>query len=219
MNYKELLKDGRWQIRKTEIMLRDNYCCRACGAKASDGVALNVHHLHYRKGKKPWEYLDSELMTLCEKCHKAHHKSEKSKIYGVNIGDFVRYRHGDYDNFGIIYDVDLLSMKAKMAGIDDGGDYSRLVIDELEITKNGFLLTYNSRQVEKVTIDLGEDNFFWYSVANILNKIKQCKEISKLNELFYCNGYLNSDIEKNVLKSNCDKLFKNNALLNNLISG
>lgn len=30
---------------------------------------LHVHHKYYEPGKKPWEYPDEALITLCESCH------------------------------------------------------------------------------------------------------------------------------------------------------
>lgn len=36
---------------------------------------LNVHHEFYIDGKKPWEYHDGALITLCEECHKKRHRS------------------------------------------------------------------------------------------------------------------------------------------------
>lgn len=75
--YKKALRDGRWQIRKTEIMRRDGFACKECGAKASDGVVLNVHHRKYYPGKMPWEYEDENLVTLCEDCHAEYHRQKK----------------------------------------------------------------------------------------------------------------------------------------------
>lgn len=63
-------KDSRWQKKRLEIMERDGWECQSCcGSVGSD--TLNVHHRYYEQGKKPWEYADSSLVTLCEDCHKA----------------------------------------------------------------------------------------------------------------------------------------------------
>lgn len=66
-SYAELLKDPRWQRKRLEVMERDNFTCRWCGA---DDKTLNIHHLHYIKGRKPWEYENDDLLTVCEGCHK-----------------------------------------------------------------------------------------------------------------------------------------------------
>ena len=73
MNYSDLLKDPKWQKRRLEILQRDNFTCKVCDRGLNDGIPLNVHHKRYESGKKPWEYPSSNLITLCEKCHKKIH--------------------------------------------------------------------------------------------------------------------------------------------------
>lgn len=90
MNYKEKLADTRWLVRRREILNRDGYRCLLCGDKddilLGHHAVLNVHHLRYKTGRKPWEYPDCDLVTLCSKCHSTIHKLEielearKSKI-------------------------------------------------------------------------------------------------------------------------------------------
>ncbi len=36
-------------------------------------LPLHVHHLYYIKGKEPWDYKDSALITLCADCHQKRH--------------------------------------------------------------------------------------------------------------------------------------------------
>lgn len=68
--YHQLLKDGRWQRKRLEIMQRDGFRCTKCGTTND----LNVHHLRYITGRKPWEYYDADLITLCGNCHKKEHE-------------------------------------------------------------------------------------------------------------------------------------------------
>lgn len=42
---------------------------------------LNVHHKYYVRGKKPWEYDDDTLVTLCADCHKKRHAEEQIPVY------------------------------------------------------------------------------------------------------------------------------------------
>lgn len=42
---------------------------------------LNIHHTHYTKGLKPWEYENDSLVTLCEDCHKKRHENTKIPLY------------------------------------------------------------------------------------------------------------------------------------------
>lgn len=76
-SYAELLKDPRWQKKRLEIMQRDNFTCQHCLATEK---SLQVHHLVYEKGKKPWEYENDELITLCERCHQ-NEECENSDSY------------------------------------------------------------------------------------------------------------------------------------------
>ncbi len=65
-SYSELLRDPRWQKKRLYVMERDGFACRNC----KDGKStLNVHHCYYEKGRKPWDYPDVSLLTLCEDCH------------------------------------------------------------------------------------------------------------------------------------------------------
>lgn len=50
-------------------MQRDGYRCRRCGSRGK----LNVHHRWYVYGRKPWQYPDRCLITLCERCHRHVH--------------------------------------------------------------------------------------------------------------------------------------------------
>ena len=67
-------KDPRWQKKRLEIMERDGFKCRGCGA---DDKTLNVHHSYYDKGKMPWEYGNNTLVTFCGECHEKRHNNQK----------------------------------------------------------------------------------------------------------------------------------------------
>ena len=62
---------GFWNIREY-VLWRDGHTCQHCNGKSNDTV-LNVHHLESRKtgGNSP-----SNLITLCETCHKSYHRGE-----------------------------------------------------------------------------------------------------------------------------------------------
>lgn len=65
-NYLELLKDPRWQKKRLEIFERDEWKCTECN---KGDKQLHVHHKQYVYGKNPWDYDNSYLVTMCEKCH------------------------------------------------------------------------------------------------------------------------------------------------------
>ena len=62
---------GFWNVREY-VLARDGHRCVHCNGKRKDPI-LNVHHLESRKtgGNSP-----SNLVTLCETCHKAYHRGE-----------------------------------------------------------------------------------------------------------------------------------------------
>lgn len=62
---------GFWNVREY-VLARDGHKCIHCKGKSRDSI-LNVHHLESRKvgGNSP-----SNLVTLCETCHKAYHRGE-----------------------------------------------------------------------------------------------------------------------------------------------
>jgi hypothetical protein len=62
---------GFWNVREY-VLFRDGHKCQHCKGKSKDKI-LNVHHLESRKtgGDSP-----SNLITLCETCHKKYHKGE-----------------------------------------------------------------------------------------------------------------------------------------------
>jgi hypothetical protein len=62
---------GFWNIREY-VLWRDGHVCQHCHGKSKDSV-LNVHHLESRKtgGNSP-----SNLITLCETCHKDYHRGK-----------------------------------------------------------------------------------------------------------------------------------------------
>lgn len=74
-NYAEKLQDVRWTIKKTEILLRDNFSCTKCGAKSGK---MQVHHEKYIG--EPWDCPSEFLKTLCSVCHEKEHGIKEPRI-------------------------------------------------------------------------------------------------------------------------------------------
>jgi hypothetical protein len=72
--YREKLLDPRWQKKRLERLEASNWACDSCEEKEK---TLHVHHRRYFKGREPWEYSLSELMTLCWACHQELHKDRE----------------------------------------------------------------------------------------------------------------------------------------------
>lgn len=64
--YSELLRHPKWQMKRLEILQRDNATCQLCGDTETE---LHIHHKEYIKGNKPWEYNNDVLITYCKICH------------------------------------------------------------------------------------------------------------------------------------------------------
>lgn len=80
----ELFKP-EWRAKREEILKRDFYSCVICRSNKE----VQVHHRQYhfivkeQRFRKPWEYTDNLLISLCEICHKRGHS--KYKVPTVNI--------------------------------------------------------------------------------------------------------------------------------------
>lgn len=79
-NYAEKLRNPKWQRKKSEIMMRDDFTCTKCG---DTETTLNVHHEKYIG--EPWETPDKYLKTLCENCHATLHGKQVEKE--LSMGD------------------------------------------------------------------------------------------------------------------------------------
>jgi hypothetical protein len=97
--YHQLLKDGRWQRRRLEIMQRDDFKCRECGTTND----LNVHHIRYIAGRKPWEYDDGDLITLCGDCHKKTHELIEQERDEIDAYFECEYRAKQIDGLFVYY--------------------------------------------------------------------------------------------------------------------
>ncbi|SFX70333.1 MULTISPECIES: HNH endonuclease [Azotobacter] len=65
--------DKKWAVFRARIIELDSGACLECGRTEADGVVLQVHHKHYIRGRKPWEYDPSDCETLCKGCHAREH--------------------------------------------------------------------------------------------------------------------------------------------------
>ena len=59
-----------WRNLRKEVLERDGYCCRSCGATAAEsGFPLEIHHIIPPKGNKELFYNINNCVTLCKVCH------------------------------------------------------------------------------------------------------------------------------------------------------
>ena len=83
--YNGFLTTEEWKIKRRIIMYRDGNRCRNCGNQTE----LQVHHKQYHKNRKngefrkPWQYDDRYLITLCQPCHKSGHQGYTIPIFNI----------------------------------------------------------------------------------------------------------------------------------------
>jgi 5-methylcytosine-specific restriction endonuclease McrA len=90
-NYSSKLRTSEWRKFASGIKATRNFCeCCRLGGKS-----LHVHHLFYDPSREPWEYSESELVVLCDTCHKGMHEQLQ------NFRKFV-FRHLNPNLFQIL---------------------------------------------------------------------------------------------------------------------
>ena len=68
LSYRQYLKTPHWLETRERILKRDGYQCRDCASRKR----LNVHHKTYLSPRG--QERDTELLTLCRRCHIARHR-------------------------------------------------------------------------------------------------------------------------------------------------
>ena len=69
-SYKEYLLSDHWQEVRRRTLKRDGYRCRMCNTRGQ----LSVHHRTYeRLGSER----DSDVITLCKRCHEVFHENRR----------------------------------------------------------------------------------------------------------------------------------------------
>jgi len=76
MKYRDELLDPKWKRKRMTILRRDGYKCTVCGSKKE----LSVHHTYYKTGKRPWQYPNQSLLTLCQDCHHKFHTEHETPV-------------------------------------------------------------------------------------------------------------------------------------------
>ena len=79
MSRKDEYLSVEWQKLRLQVLNRDDFKCRLCGAKDKQ---LHIHHIYYIKDKKIYDYDIESLISLCSDCHKVAH-NELAKISGL----------------------------------------------------------------------------------------------------------------------------------------
>ena len=76
------LKTTMWQSLRSEVMARDNFCCRLCLINSYvETRTLQVHHIHKRINRPDLTFNESNLVTLCRVCHEKVEKMKPSEQF------------------------------------------------------------------------------------------------------------------------------------------
>lgn len=73
IGYLDQLNDNRWKAFRWFVMKVRGEKCEICGSTK----CLQVHHTHYDKNCKAWEYSCRDVLVVCRDCHKKIHKIQK----------------------------------------------------------------------------------------------------------------------------------------------
>lgn len=201
-NYAEFLKDPRWQKKRLEIMQRDNFTCQYCGATDKE---LQVHHRFYLNGRKPWEYSNSALITLCDNCHAyAHLNIEMKTDIGAKVGDIFYEEYSDYFIYGLIYHIDYVNQLIYTLTIDMGAGFS-----DCNSHKYPFSM-FKDKTTPLDNVFLYEDEYFSHSLFYCFYK-------NVKGEIIFDYWKDNPDKDEYLLfKSSVNEMLANNECLNDL---
>ena len=82
LTYYQQTQHPLWQKKRLEVLKLHNFTCQEC---ESTETTLHVHHPIYKRGAMIWDYDKSELMCLCEICHKESHELDERLKKSLSI--------------------------------------------------------------------------------------------------------------------------------------
>lgn len=109
-----------WELRRAEVLERDQMRCVECLRGAQHPVQLQVHHKRYEAGKMPWEYPLDDLETLCSGCHAVKHR----KFPPMAGWDFIE--HVDHEE--VCEECDLCGTEIRYGFIVDHKDWEPMQV-------------------------------------------------------------------------------------------
>lgn len=73
-------KSKEWKDKRLGILERDNWECQMCKANGRYSRANTVHHIVELRDKPSLALVDSNLISLCGKCHNKIHPDKFPKM-------------------------------------------------------------------------------------------------------------------------------------------
>ncbi len=72
-NTRKFYKSKEWRHKRQVILQRDNKECQKCKRRGGYSKAETVHHIKHLKNHPELALTDSNLESLCNKCHNEEH--------------------------------------------------------------------------------------------------------------------------------------------------
>ena len=69
----EFYKSRAWKRKRAAILRRDGYLCRDCRRYGRYTPATTVHHIQHYEDRPDLALVDSNLISLCARCHNERH--------------------------------------------------------------------------------------------------------------------------------------------------
>lgn len=71
-----------WKIKRKAILRRDGYLCQNCKRYGRLREAMTVHHIKHLEEFPELALVDSNLVSLCAKCHNKEHPEKGGFRFG-----------------------------------------------------------------------------------------------------------------------------------------
>lgn len=81
MDKQKFRSSQQWKNKRAEILLRDHEKCKICGCCNN----LQVHHVYSLDSNPELKLENSNLITLCDRCHHDVHNQVYGTIYLIKL--------------------------------------------------------------------------------------------------------------------------------------
>lgn len=75
----DLYSSQPWKAKRKKILRRDEYLCQWCKRYGRRVDATTVHHIEHYEDRPDLALVDSNLISLCDKCHNKAHPEKGGK--------------------------------------------------------------------------------------------------------------------------------------------
>lgn len=110
-SYSEKLSHPLWQKKRLEILNRDNFKCTLC---ENEELQLHIHHLKYEFNKNPWDYPNSNLITVCKICHQICEFSKNGFTHPEKVHYIQNYNNTEQYTYSVLTNLLSNGLKIKV---------------------------------------------------------------------------------------------------------